>query len=402
MGIRPDQGIRHIVVKNGQHAPVMTTAASEWGIGILATIVALYLLLQVPAVEDEVKCAITKSFYLDYSPRTPNAETPIVSALSETVPVKNKCDAADDPAIWVNQADPAQSFIIGTNKARGINVYRLNGELAYHHPIGSSNNVDVRELNDPQGARRVIVGASNKGLGEIQIFELNTQSGELLNILHEPIRAKTERETYGFCLYLAPDDQLYAIATDKSGQIEQWALQWLGSELTGEFRRTLRVSTQPEGCVADDINQTLFVGEEDVGIWKFDARPDGAKEGTLIASTENEALEADVEGLAIYANSDGSGFLVASSQGNDSYALFDRTPPHAHIANFQIEFNGFRTGDTDGLAVTSLSLGSNFPDGLLVVQDGAPTWLERHNQNFKLVSWRDVQNSILLTPANSP
>ena len=35
--------------------------------------------------------------------------------------------AADDPAIWVHQADPAKSRILGTNKKQGMLVYDLQG-----------------------------------------------------------------------------------------------------------------------------------------------------------------------------------------------------------------------------------------------------------------------------------
>ena len=36
-------------------------------------------------------------------------------------------DAAEDPAIWVNQASPAQSTIIGTDKQGGVAVYTSRG-----------------------------------------------------------------------------------------------------------------------------------------------------------------------------------------------------------------------------------------------------------------------------------
>ena len=48
---------------------------------------------------------------------TPNAETP---------PVVTGDDAADDPAIWVNRANPALSLIFGTDKKSGIYVYDLS------------------------------------------------------------------------------------------------------------------------------------------------------------------------------------------------------------------------------------------------------------------------------------
>ncbi|MGH2667571.1 MAG: phytase, partial [bacterium] len=39
-----------------------------------------------------------------------------VSADAETVPVTSSGDSADDPAIWVNPADPSKSLVIGNDK----------------------------------------------------------------------------------------------------------------------------------------------------------------------------------------------------------------------------------------------------------------------------------------------
>src|SRR5690242_4294670 len=49
---------------------------------------------------------------------------------------------------------------------------------------------------------------------------------------------------------------------------------------------------------------------------------------------DNTALVADVEGLDVYYGRDGKGFLIVSSQGNFSYALFDREAPHAYLFFF--------------------------------------------------------------------
>lgn len=45
--------------------------------------------------------------------------------------------------------------------------------------------------------------------------------------------------------------------------------------------------------------------------------------------------------------------------------------------------------ETDGLALTSVALGPNFPNGMLVVQDGINEPIGS-NQNFKIIDWRDI------------
>jgi 3-phytase len=112
-------------------------------------------------------------------------------------------------------------------------------------------------------------------------------------------------------------------------------------------------------------------------------------------------LVPDVEGLALYAPTPGAParYLVVSSQGNDSYLVFDAFAPYAPRGAFRIGMN-LQAGidvasETDGLEVTARALGPDYPRGLLVVQDGRKR-LPDGPQNFKLVDWRDVAQVLKL------
>ena len=90
------------------------------------------------------------------------------------------------------------------------------------------------------------------------------------------------------------------------------------------------------------------------------------------------------------AGADG-GYLVASSQGDNAYAVF-RLPGMEPLGRFRVAAGTFgSTEETDGIDLILGSFGANYPDGLLVVQDG-------HNQpaaqNFKLVSWAAVKAAL--------
>ncbi len=204
-------------------------------------------------------------------------------------------------------------------------------------------------------------------------------------------------------------------ANDQGGAVEQWRLDRGDAGLTGTRVRSWAVGSQTEGCVADDANGWLFIGEEEVGIWRYHAEP-GLSTATRVAvdrvgvgEPRGGHLASHVEGLSIYAPPGGgpdNGFLVASSQGNHTYVVYDRAPPHAYRGTFRVGGAGALDAveDTDGLHVVSAPLGPRYPMGLLVVQDGvnlAPDGAEA-NQNFKLVSWRDVLNVLDLTPAEGP
>ncbi|MFF6916426.1 phytase [Streptomyces sp. NPDC012466] len=157
---------------------------------------------------------------------------------------------------------------------------------------------------------------------------------------------------------------------------------------------------QVEGMVVDPATGTLYAGQEDIGIWRM--RADLTTEPVLVdkvreygvpgvydEATEEctagadpgfggERLSADVEGLTLFQEPDGDGYLFASSQGDDTFALYDREVSE----NNEYE-GGFRVGaasatldgseECDGAAVLNAPLGSRYPNGLLIVQDGHET-----------------------------
>jgi 3-phytase len=165
----------------------------------------------------------------------------------------------------------------------------------------------------------------------------------------------------------------------------------------GELVRQFKVDSQPEGCVADDQRQRLFLGEEDVGVWAVDARADQPATLTSVIKVGSQ-LHADVEGLALY-QSAARDYLVISSQGNDSYLVLDAEPPFASRGAFRVGLNAALgidgASETDGLEVTSVNLGGPWSQGLLVVQDGRKRMPEQ-TQNFKFVPWAQVTQALKL------
>ncbi|MDE0691736.1 MAG: phytase [Gammaproteobacteria bacterium] len=349
------------------------------------------------AVNDVFVCSVEAAFRAGTSSAPPPADAVTVPAHVETEPVADPCDAADDPAVWVNPDAPAASLIVATNKRRGLAVYGLDGGLLAQFDVGQTNNVDLRSmpLSPGQAEEAVaLVAASNRSSDTVDILHLFA-NGRL--VPQRAIPAGFDGESpYGLCLYQGPAS-LYAIATYKDGAVRQWRLAASADSLV----RTLRVSSQVEGCVADDPAGALFVGEEDAGIWRFDAEPDGTTAPILVGAMREAGghLVADVEGLAIHASSGSaeSGYLVASSQGNSSFILYDRSPPHSYRGSFRIGAGGVdEVTDTDGIAIASTSLGARFPTGLLVAQDGdnqGPAGESQH-QNFKLIPWHKVTSTV--------
>lgn len=321
-----------------------------------------------------------------------------VFAVIETTPAKALAieDAADDPAIWVNPVNPEKSLIIGTNKKAGLSLFNLNGEELFFIPSGNTNNVDLRSnVTLINGDSLTIVACSERINNEVLVYTLDTSKTALILYPGGRIPSKLS-EVYGFCLYHSSKTKhLFAFVNDKEGLIEQWHIKADSNGLQTTLVRQLKLSSQTEGMVADDEWGILYVGEEDKGIWKFDAEPDGPTTPVFVEGSDasNPKIEHDIEGLAIYKKPNQGGYLIASSQGNNSYAVFERTGQNKYLGSFKIG-NGVVDGteDTDGIEVTSTPLGTAFPNGILVVQDGANVDEGKLKpQNFKIVDWLAVE-----------
>ena len=322
----------------------------------------------------------------------------IIYADAETTPVTSRYgeDAADDPAIWIHPSDAAKSMVIGTNKKAGLCVYNLQGDELYFYPVGRANNADVRYNFTFDNNNSIdIVGASNRTNNTVIIMGINPETRELFDVAAREIPSRVD-EVYGFCLYFDPATKKhYAFVNGKEGKIEQWELFDNGNQqIDAKIVRNLKVDSQPEGMVADDELGYLYVGEEMKGIWKFRAGADQSNEKSFLAmsDTTNHDISYDIEGLAIYYGSQKNGYLIASSQGNYRYAIYERGGDNAYITSFSIKdklIDGVE--ETDGLDVTNVSLGDLYPHGLLVVQDGfnyeGDSLL---NQNFKYVRWDKI------------
>ncbi|SEC66891.1 phytase [Pseudomonas marginalis] len=322
------------------------------------------------------------------------AVLPEVAALRQSDPVGRQGDAADDPAIWIHPQTPANSRVLGTNKKQGLLAYDLDGKLLQELAVGRLNNVDVRP-NFKLGAQTVdLAVASNRDHNSLSLFSIDRQSGELREAGEVPTPLK---EIYGICLFQPASGEIYAIANGKDGTFLQYRLSAPDGRVHGELVRQFKVDSQPEGCVADDQRQRLFIGEEDVGVWAVDARADQPATLTSVIKVGPQ-LHADVEGLALY-QSDKHDYLVISSQGNDSYLVVDAEPPFAVHGGFRVGLNAAAgidgASETDGLEVTAINLGGPWSQGMLVVQDGRKRMPEQ-TQNFKFVPWAEVTRALKL------
>ena len=330
-----------------------------------------------------------------------------VLATVETQPVPATGDAADDPAIWIHPSDPARSTIIGTQKQGGLGVYDLAGQELQFLKDGNMNNVDLR-YNFPLGNETIaLVAASNRSNDSIAFYKVNPNSRELENVAVRTIFVGLQHTAYGLCMYHSRrTNKYYVFINDKSGAVEQWEVFENGKELVdAALVRNFKVDSQVEGCVADDVLGHFYLGEEKLGIWKFNAEPDGGNTKHLIDTVGNGGnLTAEIEGLTLYYANETEGYLIASNQGSDRFTVYNRADDNEYLGKFQIVANESQNvdsvSDTDGIDVVNVPLGEAFPQGLFVAQDGDNVDPDE-NQNFKLVPWEQIADVLNLKKETS-
>ncbi|GAA4081042.1 phytase [Nonomuraea soli] len=356
----------------------------------------------------------------------------------------------DDPAIWVNPADDAKSLVIATAKEGGLYVYDLDGRQLQHIPAppapggddepGRFNNVD---LVHRFGGRDLAV-VSDRGRDQLRFYAIDPATRALTDVtdpavpyLFNTTQAQVnEAETgYGVAAWQDRTGTYALVSRRHDTRLGLFKLIVSGGKVSYRRVRTLDLpasftmpdgttwtpcgepgeKAQVEGMVVDQGRDVLYAAQEDVGIWRLKADLTGkpelidtvreyGRQDTFDAGTEEclpgqdrgfggTRLSADAEGLTIWYGKGGTGYLLASSQGDNTFAVYTREGRNRHLGSFTV---GAGTGvdavqHSDGAMVVNQPVG-RFKHGLLVVHDGenTPADGERENTNFKFVPWERV------------
>ena len=207
---------------------------------------------------------------------------------------------------------------------------------------------------------------------------------------------------YGSCVYRSPKTgKQYLFVNEKSARYLQFELT---STANGTLETTLvRDFTggsggQVEGCVTDEENGWILIGEEPSALWRYDAEPDSTEPGERIAYVGDGNLRADVEGVTlVFGKEPNEGFIVVSNQGVSAYNIYRRAIPHEYVGTFTIAKSNDgqidAVSNTDGIAAVGTGLGPDFPYGLVVVHDDSnelPEGGTSNESSFKLVSLEKV------------
>lgn len=322
----------------------------------------------------------------------------VVKPLYVTEPVEYD---TDDPAIWINPSDPAQSLIIGTDKDEngGLYVYDLQGKIIKDKTVKGlkrPNNVDVA-YGLKLGDRAVdIAVATERFTHKIRIFSLPDMQAidnGGLDVFEGETGAEY-RDLMGIALYTNPEGDIYAIVGRKTGPTDGTYL-WqylLGDDGTGKVKATsvrkfgeYSGKKEIESIAVDNELGYIYYSDEQFGVRKYYADPDKGNEELALFATEGYAE--DNEGISIYKTSDSTGYILVSDQSANQFKVYKREGEgrsHNHTVITSVKVS---TNQSDGSDIVSIPLNDDFKHGLFVAMSDDKT--------FHLYRWEDIAGKLL-------
>ena len=299
----------------------------------------------------------------------------------------------DDPAIWVNPADPAKSLIVGTdkNKEGALYVYDLDGKIVkVVDGLKRPNNVDIATGLVLGGKPVDIAVATERERHRLRVYTLPDMTcvdrGDLIVMGNDPARAPM-----GIALYRRPrDGAIFAIVGGKSGPAEGYLAQYrVEDDGTGHVKLTLvrefgaySGRKEIEAIAVDNELGYVYYSDETFGVRKYAADPEAPDAGRELAVFGTTGFTSDHEGISIYKHADGTGYVLVSDQQANRFQIFPREgrPGHPHEHPL-LKTVAVAAIESDGSEVTSVPLGGKFPHGLFVAMS--------NGRVFHYYSWDD-------------
>ncbi len=306
----------------------------------------------------------------------------------------------DDPAIWINPADPAQSLIVGTDKDQdgGLYAFNLRGKIVREvHDLKRPNNVDIAYGLRLGGKPTDIAVTTERFTHNLRIFSLPNltpvDGGGLPMFAGDT--GKGFRDLMGIALYQSKAGVLYAMVGRKTGPTNgSYIGQYrLADDGTGKVKATLvrKFGTysgrkEIESIAVDPELGYVYCSDEGVGVRKYYADPErGNGELALFART---GFAEDHEGISIYKTGPKTGYILVSDQGANQFHIFRREGEPGHPNEHKLlKVVKVAAQQSDGSEVTSVALGPQFPHGLLVVMSD--------NKTFHFYRWEDIAGNEL-------
>lgn len=336
---------------------------------------------------------------------SPGLASPAPDAIQPRVVTEPTKHDTDDPAIWINPADPAKSLVIGTDKDTdgALYVYGLDGKIVKTVAgLKRPNNVDVGCGFELGGRRLDIAVTTEREEQRLRVFHVPDMTcldrGDLI-----VFGGDRRRAPMGVALYRRPKDgACFAFVGGKSGPAEGYLAQYrLGADADGMI--TLKLVRQfgrysgrkeIEAIAVDAEFGYVYYSDETFGVRKYQADPDAPGAERELAVFATSGFAGDHEGISIYKLDPVTGYILVSDQQANRFRIFPREGtaqnPHDHPLVRTVSVSAI---ESDGSEVTAASLGPTFPHGLFVAMS--------NGRVFHYYGWEQVAGGQLKIAASA-
>lgn len=315
-------------------------------------------------------------------------------AVTPVVVTEKVYEDSDDPAIWIDRNNKANSIIIGTDKHRkngGLYVFTLDGKIDSRRSVTGlkrMNNVDIAYGLKCADTAIDIAIATERDRNMIRIFRLPDMKA-IDNGGIEVFAGDSLRSPMGIAIYTRPADRaVFAIVSRKAGPADNYLEQYLLTAVNTEtvaakpVRKFGKFSGKKEieSIAVDNELGFVYYSDEQYGIRKYYADPQKGNEELAVFGQGD--FKDDNEGISIYKFDDGTGYILVSDQAANSFNVYPRQGSSSN-ANEHKRITGIpmSANQSDGSDVTSESL-PGFEGGLFVAMSADST--------FQLYSWKEI------------
>ncbi len=333
---------------------------------------------------------------------TPAADTTVANAtvagvIQPVVVTDSVLHDTDDPAVWINPADPAKSLIVGTDKDKdgGLYVFDLNGKLQADKTVRGlqrPNNVDIEYGLLLNGKPTDIAVATERLTHKLRIYSLPdmkpVDKGGVEVFVGET--GTDYRDLMGISLYRNKAGVIYAIVGRKTGPTDGsylWQYR-LDDDGTGNVKATfVRKFGQYSGLkeiesiAVDDQLGYVYYSDEGRGVHQYYADPEKGNQELALFATKG--FTEDHEGISIYNLTDSTGYILVSDQGANKFHIFTREGTAQNPFDHRlVNIVTVKAVQSDGSETISVPLNRQFQHGLFITMSD--------DRTFHLYRWEDI------------
>lgn len=317
------------------------------------------------------------------------------NALKPTVVTQPTPNDTDDPAIWINKAEPSKSLILGTDKQEatgGLYAYDLKGNIVNKvHPMDRPNNVDIAYGLMINGKKTDIAVVTERKKKQIRVYslpDLEPVDNGGISVFED----SEQKDPMGIALYTNPaDGKTYVIVGRKEGPSGSYLYQYelTGSNGTVTAKRVRKFGNysekkEIEAIMVDNELGYVYYSDETSGIRKYYADPQKGNEE--LAFFGQKDFKRDHEGIALYRTNEKQGYILISDQQANKFVVYRRegnTGAHDHKMIATIPFSSI---ECDGADAVNFNFGAPFSKGIFVAMSNGKV--------FQFYDWEIIQREI--------